>query len=512
MKKIVSAVAAGALLAGAAFADVTISANARIYSDALSYTTPTKNGQAEDKPGNGGSGEGYDDNGDLVWGKDTKHADDWTITASGENVGLKVKMAITSPYENVEEASTTTSATTTAAIVNYYNIWANIGKVKLEAGAYDQRLAKNLNIDKNWDGTPKINVGKPGINTAFDGASWGSEHFDIGAISGKTKSFTNVQVSSKELVDGITLHGVVFLNGSGGSTAKGWSINSESQSKKESDPWIFAPFALAAEMKVADGDLKVVGKLNQITQDKKGTDDYSSSTTKPQNSVWTLGADYAKKVGGGTFEAAYTFGASIYTANGKNYGHYTGTSTPNTKESTSQTRLVRDLDTFAHGFDFRWQGKVSDAVTFSALSHIDYIQGNAFARHDAKASSSGTYKDRRALSYATGAAGQLAYWFALGADYKYSDNMTLMADLSVSDTNLFGAKSVTNSNGAKTYVDYWDGLTVTFRPGFQYAVEKSSVVFGGVCIKVTGFQTYADGDRNTVQTAVSVPVGMRIKL
>ena len=577
MKKIISAAAAGALLTGAAFADVSFAANARVYSDVFSYRSPSNTTQALDD-----TGEGVDDNGVVTWAKDTKHADDVTLNAKGSNAGAKIVFNVTSAVQSMDAADTKTDVNLTS-----YQLWANFGKLRIDAGAYDQRLGKALNDDGNW-GTNYSGVNKPGIWVNIDGKSWGKDATNLTVLNGN-KTRTNFQLSTK-LSDQLTLRGALFL------TTAGTVANGDSSDKNDkSDPWIFTPFALGAEYQIdKNSKFAVVAKLNSITQGQgkttaasekyekvtyytetgvaaavaaKGTglykvdgeyvaytnltdaqkvklfgstdptlyvvdmdnselneggDKYYKGTTvyvlknteeeytytKPQNSVWTLAFDYYNKLNDSLeIEAAYTLGASIYTNNGKHGAYWDSV---NKGEST---HLVRDNDVFAHGFDFRVADKLSKELSVTGIVGVNYVQGTGYQKvENKKDAANDAYKDARARAYDNGAAGILAYYATVSADYAASDSVTFQVQAKVADNNLFSVGTGYHGDTAIKHVDYLDGLTLNIRPGIILTAEKNCQFFAGFDFGIAGFKTSASGKENAVYTTYTIPIGLRVKL
>ena len=573
MKKIVSAVAAASLLAGAAFAEFTVTGNARVYSDVVNYTSPSRSTQNSDTDGNG-----TDDNGTLIMAKDTKHADDVTIQAKGDKSGIKIVFNVTSAADNAKTDVNLTS----------YQLWVtDLFGLRLDAGAYDQRLAQNLNNDGNW-GTNLSGSYKPGLindatdasGTAISDLAYGKDAANITAIKGD-KTYTNFQVS-KKINDALTVRGVMFLSKNGTST--------NGTSTTHDEKWIFTPFAVGGTYQL-DGDTKLNfnAKLSSITHGSKKetaestswvkTNTYSSATAGEDG--YTTIADTTKKVNGTVYDAE---GNALTDTNGclteyaesiglgkKGDQAYTKTKTVEAADSTTEQvvmltevttpastsytpdksvwtlnanlykklsdaleieagytlgaslysnwsgygahkndRLVRDYDVFAHGFDFRAKDKLSDQLSLTAVANVTYVQASAAAKSTAqKTSVTGTYKDARARDYDKGAAGTLAYFATLSVDYKQSDLMTFQIQTKLENTNLFAA---TKGDSSKYHADYYKNLSWIIRPGVQIAPDKNSQFFAGVQFQVDGFLRNATGKNNTVKTTTSIPIGLRVKL
>ena len=532
MKKIVSAVAAGALLAGAAFADAKLSVNGRIESDVFKYESSSKSYQASDE-----NGKGVDDTGKVTAMTPTKNADDVTFSASGDNSGVKVVV--------------TGGLGTTSFEAGTYQVWIkDLFGLRLDAGKYDTRLGKNINNDGNWT-TNLSGSNKPGIFINFDGAAWGKDSSNITSIKGSKANNFKVM---KKVNDQLEVSGVVFMN----TTA----TNGEQVTHNEK--WIFTPFAVGGKYAL-DGDTTLAfnAKLSSITHGKKteaasyyvtdtslvvgdgvttaksetavamgaygkkgtyyydltgtnigttatalaaGTEYYkvtvaenAATTYTPDNSVWTLNADFSKKLSDAlTVEAGYTLGASLYSDWSKIQGHKNG-------------RLVRDDDVFAHGFDFRAQDKLNDQLSLTFVSNVSYVQGTARqkALNNATSASDNGFKDARAKSYATGAAGTLGYFATLSVDYKQSDLMTFQVQTKLQNSNVFATSF---GDSSKAHVDYYKNLSWVIRPGVIINPDKNSFVFAGVQLTVDGFHQNATGKNNTVKTTTTIPVGLRVKL
>ena len=531
MKKLVSAAVIAAMTAGA-FAEVSVSSNARVYSDVFTYESATQKGARGDE-----DDQGTNDNGKATWGKDTKHSDDVTVSASGENVGSKIVLSVSSNTDNSSNGSVGLTS---------YQLWGILGDWRVDAGAYDQRLSKNLNDDGNW-GNCYSGYYKPGLFIAFDGAEWGKDAGNLTTIKGAKKT-TNFQISNTSLLNKkLALRGVMFLSSSGtvANVASDYSVTDDND--ETNAPWIFNPFALGGVYKISNtSQLAFNVKLNSITQGAKtdasytaisyelgdkiekgkaytasvdssdGTVSYTKTTSteyydgsktyykktdasyKPQNSVWTLNFDYYNKLSDTMeIEAAYTLGASIYTNNG-HLGAY------------KDNYLVRDYDVFAHAIDFRLKNKLSDALSLTAIANISYVQGTAYAKSVNRNTAGTKYKDSLAKSYKTGAAGTLGYYATFSLDYAYNDTTTFQVQSLVKDTNLFSAYEDKRAGVYRT--DYLDGLTWNVRPAVLVGFDKSSQLFAGVDVGFSGFHQNATGEYNEFKVTTSVPLGLRVKL
>ena len=501
MKKIVSAVAAASLLAGAAFAEFTVTGNARVYANAFNYGGTSRYAQSGPVTSDT-NGKGVDDTGTVKMMEDKKHADDVTIQAKGDKSGVKIVFNVTSSVQTYNTTETKTDVNLTS-----YQLWTTIGDWRVDAGAYDQRLAKNLNNDGNWNENYSRS-NKPGIWLSFGQTSkaWGKDAANITTILGN-KTRTNFQVSNSKLVDGLTLRGVLFLSTDGTAT--------NGTSTTHDEKWIFTPFAVGGTYQL-DGDTKLNfnAKLSSITHGSVSTTAASTAYTTytPDNSVWTLNANLYKKLSDALeIEAGYTLGMALYSdwsGLGAHVGKANDTTVGNTKHY-GNGRLVRDNDVFAHGLDFAMKDKLSDQLSLTAIAGINYIQGTAAQRAKSDAAeTAGTWRDSRAKAYEHGAAGTLAYYATLSVDYKQSDLVTLELQTKVTDANLFSVETV----GTSKRVDYLSGLTWNIRPGILVNPDKTSQLFAGVDFGLKGFKTNATGKNNQFSTSVTIPVGLRVKL
>ena len=134
MKKIVSAALVASMLAGAAFADVTISTNYRLGTNL--FTVNPNEGDGDDV-------QGFNDIKKSDWTDTTK------IAASGENAGVEIDLK--------------TSEDTIA--MDYAYAWLGWGNFKLYAGKRDARGSlKRVNpLDGNWWDN-YCEYGKPGLH------------------------------------------------------------------------------------------------------------------------------------------------------------------------------------------------------------------------------------------------------------------------------------------------------------------------------------------------------------
>ena len=134
MKKIVSAAVAATLLAGAAFAEVTLSTNYRLGSNVFTVN-----------PGEGGAADvqGFNDLTKANWADTTK------ISAKGEHAGIEY---------DLKTAEGTLSS-------DYAFAWLNWGSFTLYGGTRDERgFIKRVNpLDGNWWNN-YCEYGKPGLH------------------------------------------------------------------------------------------------------------------------------------------------------------------------------------------------------------------------------------------------------------------------------------------------------------------------------------------------------------
>ena len=510
MKKIIGAAAAGLVLTGAAFADASISAQARIYSDVFSYESPSHNSQRmDDKEKN--NGYGADDAGTVTWAKDTKHSDDVTLNASTDNAGAKLVFSVSSNFGKGNKPYDTTSGTGAdtktdgAVALTSYQLWAKFGKIRIDAGAYDQRLSKDVNNNGNWGGNYS-SPNKPGIWRPFGITSktWGKDAGNITSLVGAKKT-TSFQVSTS-LTDQLTLRGVLFLS------ENGTIANVPTDDKNYvTDPWIFTPFALGAVYKLdKNSQIAVAGKLNHIAQQTKDN---------PQESIWTLQADYYNKLNSNLeIEVAYTLGAAIYTNN----GHIKRT---NGADDWVQVKHMKaqDKDVFAHGLEFHVKDNLSSQLSVTGIVALNYVQSDEATRRTNRGNPTKggkvEYKDSLAKSYTLynaegkkvsgGAAGELAYLVTASVDYAASDTVTYQVQAKLADDNLFSA--VECGSGKHVHVDYLSDMALNIRPAILLNVDKSQF-FAGFDFGIKGFQTSASGKYNTVKTTYAIPVGLRFKM
>ena len=494
MKKIIGAAAAGLALTGAAFAEYSVTGNVRFEADVFGYESPSRS----ERPDKYGS---YN-NGDVTWATQTKYNDDITLQASGDNVGAKIVFNVSS---NIDGNDSTSNIKITS-----YQGWAkDLFGIRLDVGAYDTRIGKELHNGGDWQKNLS-GTNKPGIWLNFAGGAWGKDATNISTIKG-AKTYTNFQVSKSGLLDGkLTVRGVLFTYSSGTNA-------NDADYKATNDNWIFTPFALGAVYAPdKTSQLAFNAKLSSIKKSKVTSVTSGTTTTVytvPDTSIWTLNAEYYKKLDSGIeVQAGYTLGMALYSDWSGEGAHWKKTTAKNKADNGTRDTdfLVRDNDMFIHGIDFRVKNiKLMDALSLTAVTGINYIQGTAVQKKDNRDTPTGTsYKDARAKSYAKGAAGELGYWASVSLDYAQSDTITLQLQTKIGDDNLFDTESV---NG-KEHVDYFNDMQWYIRPGVIVKLEGTSVFFAGVQFLLEGFQQNATGSANTFKTTTTVPVGMRIRL
>ena len=493
MKHLVwTAAAVGAVLTSSAFADVSITAAARAEATIFGYESPSRS----KRPGS----DGYD-NGNMYWSKDIRHKDDVAINAKSDNAGITIKLSVEG---NTEKTGNGAGGVT----ITSYQMWANFFGIRLDAGDYDQRLAKNLNNDTKFKNNYSGH-NKPGIWKNIDGKGWGKDAANITMLEG-AKTAMNFQVSKSGLLDNkLTVRGVLFTY------KDGTDINGDNHGSglTNNEKWIFTPFALGGEYKL-DNSTQVYfnAKLSSITHNAKKAN--IGQKIEADNSVWTLNGNIYKKLDSGMeVEAHYTLGASLY-SNWSGHGAHAG------KQfdffSDKLNGLVRDFDVFAHGVDFRVKKGLSDALSMTLVTNLTYVQSTEMERRANRhySGSNGTkyFKDSRAKSYYTGAAGTLAYYAALSVDYKQSDMITYQLQTNLKNENVF--QTAEKKVGDYTYVglDYYKGIEWNIRPAVIIKPDSKATVSAGVNFKLNGFQQNATGSDNTFKTTMTVPINFRVQI
>ena len=484
MKKIIGAALLGTMAAGV-FADVSFQANARFRGDVFSYESPTNKSRATDP-----NGEGTDDNGTFKIADLTDASDDVKLNASTDNAGAQLVFTVTTPTTNINEPSNSTNN----VVAKSYQLWLNFGKLRLDAGSYDKRLSKNIST---YDGKWKNNLGtpnKPGIFTNFDGKAWGVDAGNIAVIMNKR---VNNVMATYAVNDKLNVHGLVYFGSNAGSVT-----GNAADGTNVSNTWKMAPFAIGAQYKPdKNTQIAVVGKMSMLKP---------SSATQGEQSVWTLHGDYYSKLNNNLeIEAAYTFGASIYTNN----GNFSGNENGNDYVQVSHTK-AQDSDVFAHGFDFRVQDKLTSQLTLLGVVGVNYVHSSEVQRRNNRHPEKLTtkYKDARARSYGTNAAGTLAYQINLTADYAMTDTINLLFQTQLKNSNLF-ATSPADSNTNKTEsVDYWKNTSLVLRPAAQFTASKSCFLQTGLEVTFDGFRDHATGSRNMFKTKIALPLVFNITI
>ena len=514
MKKIIGAALLGTMAAGV-FADVSFQANARFRGDVFSYQSPSNNSRTDKEKGGSGdkNGEGTDDNGTFKIADLTSVSDDVKLNASTDNAGMQLIFTVTTPWTNINEPTNDLYQTTkidksvnkddgkdvsvvtkTNLTTKSYQLWLNFGKLRLDAGSYDKRLSKNISTyDGKWNtnlGTPN----KPGIFTNFDGKAWGVDAGNIAVIMNKR---VNNVMATYAVNDKLNVHGLVYFGSNAGSVT-----GNAADGTDVSNTWKMAPFAIGAQYKPdKNTQIAVVGKMQMIER---------SSEDNGEQSVWTLHGDYYSKLNNNLeIEAAYTFGASIYTNNGNFSDNAKGNDYVQVKDVKAQ-----DSDVFAHGFDFRVQDKLTSQLTLLGVVGVNYVHSSEVQRRNNRHPEKLTtkYKDARARSYGTNAAGTLAYQINLTADYAMTDTINLLFQTQLKNSNLF-ATSPADSNTNKTEsVDYWKNTSLVLRPAAQFTASKSCFLQTGLEVTFNGFRDHATGSRNVFDTKIALPLVLNVSI
>ena len=489
MKHLVwTAAAVGAVLTSSAFADVSITAAARAEATIFGYESPSRS----KRPGS----DGYD-NGNMYWSKDIRHKDDVAINAKSDNAGITIKLSVEG---NTEKTGNGAGGVT----ITSYQMWANFFGIRLDAGDYDQRLAKNLNNDTKFKNNYSGH-NKPGIWKNIDGKGWGKDAANITTLEG-AKTAMNFQVSKSGLLDNkLTVRGVLFTY------KDGTDINGDNHGSglTNNEKWIFTPFALGGEYKL-DNSTQVYfnAKLSSITHNAKKAN--IGQKIEADNSVWTLNGNIYKKLDSGMeVEAHYTLGASLY-SNWSGHGGHANGEVQTVKDVNG---LVRDFDVFAHGVDFRVVKKLSDALTLRTFVGLNYVQSTEIQRranrHFSNGGSDGNtyFKDSRAKSYYMGAAGTLAYWTSFDIEYVQNDAIAYGLQTVIKNDNLFQAADAKEIDGKKYIgLDYYKGMAWSLRPTIKVTAQKNAFIQAGVDFTFDGFKQNATGSKNTFKTTMTVPI------
>lgn len=547
MKKIVSAAAIAAMVAGAAFAEVSWAANARVYDDIVTYESSTRKDRNADS-----NKKGTDDEGKVTWNKDTKHADDVTLNAKGDNCGAKIVFNVTS--NSMDNAYAATSATVG---LTSYKLWANLNdKLTLNFGAYDDtRLGKNINNDGNW-GTNLSGSYKPGImkhaNFKLDGLTVGSDSSMVTTLNAD-KKVTNVAAVYK-VNDKITAHAAMFL------ATNGW--NSLTDTKVDSNSTRFSPFAVGAKMAVnkdtavsatIKNEKNVAASLSAVPAYTYGAYPKFAGlpgyvTVNGGYSIWSANVDFSTKVSGWTVEAGYTLAAQLFDNIDTMYGHHADYWTRSASDHNGHARVEDNV--YIHGFDLRATGKVGDKLTVTAIGNLTYKAPTVHLTHvtaefgeNKYNAATGTltigrienkaYKNEEAYNADKGLSGVLAHWESLSVDYALNSKTVIQVQAKQENSNVYAV-----GTKAEKYVKYWDGSAIatktasqltgfaakkeldplknyslTVRPAIKYAVSKQCQLDLGVQFAFTSFSALERNSANdTFKTTVSVPLCARVKL
>ena len=161
MKKIVSAALVGAMVAGAAFADVKISTNYRLGTNLLTIN-PGEGDGATDV-------QGFNDITKSAWGDTTK------IAASGENAGIEIDL-------KTDESNIS---------MDYAYAWLGWGNFKLYGGKRDARgYIKRVNpLDGNWWNN-YCEYGKPGLHKDLKAVAIDAANLTVDKTGTKAVNFT----------------------------------------------------------------------------------------------------------------------------------------------------------------------------------------------------------------------------------------------------------------------------------------------------------------------------------
>ena len=490
MKKIIGAAAAGLVLTGAAFADISFSGNGRFRADAFSYQSPNnkdRSGEKADK-----NGEGTDDNGTFKIANLTDVTEDVKLNAKSENAGAALTFTVTGPGPKLAD----TSSGNGTVNMKTYQLWLNFGKLRLDAGTYDKRLVTAINNDGKWV-TNLSGTNKPGIWTAFDGVVWGKDAGNIAVVANGAR--INNIMATYDVNDNLSVNGLVFFskdeNITGNAADDNWSSNI----------WKMAPFALGATYKLdKNSKVVVVGKMLS----------YTNSTEKaPQNSVWLLHGNYYSKLNSNLeIEAAYTLGASVYTNNGNFHDTGKGNDWVQINHMKAQ-----DKDVFAHGFDFRVRDKLNSQLSLVGIVGVNYVQSSEATRRENRHPSDATrkkYKDARARSYGEKAAGTLAYYTTVSADYAMTDTITLQFQGKLQNTDVFATSPADSRNRTTESVDYWKNTELILRPAVKFNANSNCYLNTGleVTFKKGAFRDHATSSRNVFNTKIAVPLVFLVTL
>lgn len=547
MKKIISAAALAAMVAGTAFADVSWSANARVYDDVVTYAAPTRAGKLTDK-----NAKGTDDNGKLTWNKDTKHADDVAIKASGENCGAQITFDVVGAADGANSAAVT---------VGTYKLWATIlPNLTLNAGTYDTRLGKNINNDGNW-GTNLNSIVKPGVYDAilFDNFTnttgnkkVAKDSTNITVIGDGNRKFNNFMAQYK-VNDNLTAYAVVWTHTTGFTQAT-WTYDNNSAR--------FSPFGVGAKYSVnkdtaiavtVKNEANVEGSVTGIRFEQVSLNATNIGTAKAglkrgyvyQDAatiavsggyqIWSAAVDVSTKVAGWDAEAAYTFAAGINDKVDTAYGHslnywYKTANLANNDRAS--------LNEYIHAFDLRAKGKVGDKLSITALGNVTVKPATAHTVHvtpefgEVKLTTAGTnptivngtlnqtnyiaqvlsyktYENEDAYNAGKGLSGKLAHYESLSVDYAFNSQITFEVQVHHRNTNVYATGSddkTVKVNG--TYQTRYDILTNSglYTPAAGTSNEALAVIrasINGTKVKVNPLANSTFYVRPAVKYAIS---------
>lgn len=171
MKKIVSALALGAVAASLATADVTVKINSRTRPSLYTSTETYSKDAAKTST--------------ILDFSNADHNDDMTVTGSGENAGITAKIGLknnkatyTNELEDVNNTGSTKSATT-VSLGEYYG-WFTVGNFKLTGGNFDSRLMDRYNKSAVEEGLTDGDTAKWGVSNNIIKESTGLKNTAIG--------------------------------------------------------------------------------------------------------------------------------------------------------------------------------------------------------------------------------------------------------------------------------------------------------------------------------------------
>lgn len=505
MKKIISAAALAAMVAGTAFADVSWSANARVYDDVVTYDAPTRANVDATHPGkiNDKNAKGTDDNGKLTWNKDVKHGDDVTIKASGENCGAQITFDVTGAANGTNGAAVT---------VGTYKLWATIlPNLTLNAGTYDTRLGKNINNDGNWNKNLNSIV-KPGVYDAVEFDNFtnttnnkkvAKDSTNITVIGDGNRKFNNFMAQYK-VNDNLTAYAVVWTR-TAGFTQATWEYDNNSAR--------FSPFGVGAKYSVnkdtaiavtVKNEANVEGSVRGLTYEQVSLNAANIGTAKAGlkrgyvygtptavsggYQIWSAAVDVSTKVAGWDAEAAYTFAAGINDKVDTIYGHSLNY-WYKTADLANNDRA--SLNEYIHAFDLRAKGNIGDKLSITALGNVTYKPATAHTVHitpeygEVRLTTAGEhptinadgtlnldnyaaqsidstsiYENEFAYNAGKGLSGKLAHYESLSVDYAFNSQITFEVQVHHQNTNVYATGTDDNSvKVGNAYKSRYDILT-----------------------------------------------------